>query len=489
MAPRRVAIGALTLVVLAGCAGRSDRPRITTTSSAITTTTGTVAPTTSPPTTSTLDPNSVGAAGLGDPYFPTLGNGGYDVEHYSIALAVDPDIGTITEAEATITAVATMDLGAFNLDFSDLDIGSVSVDGLAAQWEWADDELTVRPTSMIPSGEDFSVTVAYRGTPEPVSVPSVGVSAGWIVTADGVFVAAEPDAAHTWFPANDHPADKATFTIVVTVPDGWVVASNGTLVGEATADSMTTFTWDMERPMATYLATIAIGEYRRIEFPGVDGVVRRDYVPVDLADDPPQSLVRTGEMIELFSEWFGPYPFTEYGHVVVSGFPGALETQTMTVIDRSALDAQIVAHELAHMWFGDDVSVADWSEIWLNEGFATFAELLWIEHDRGRDAMEATAAAMYETMVGYVHRPITDPTVAELFAAPVYLQAGLALHALRGEVGDDVMRTILHTYAARFAGGNVTTEDFLAVATEVAGIDVTEFLEPWLSSVEIPELP
>lgn len=471
MALRGVVSGALALVVLAGCL---DGPGV---------------PPLFPTTTAVTVGDDAGSAGLGDPYFPNLGNGGYDVEHYDIDLTVDPDTGTITAAETTLRATATMDLGAFHLDFFGLETLGVTVDGASAPWLIEGEELVVTPSRPIPGGEAFTVSVSYRGRPRPVSIPGVGTAAGWIVDPEGVFVAAEPNAAHTWFPGNDHPSDKASFSITVTVPEGWMVASNGTLVDEATAGGMMTYAWVMDRPMATYLATIAVGEYRRVEYPSAAGVIRRDYLPVDLAGDPPDSLDRTGEMIEMLSDWFGPYPFAEYGHAVVSGFPGALEAQTMTIIDRSALDGQIVVHELAHQWFGNDVSPADWSEIWLNEGFATFAELLWVEHDRGRDAMEATALAMHRLIEGRFHRPITDPTVAGLFGAPVYLQGGLALHALRVEVGDEVMRRILVEYAARFSGGVATTEDFLALATEVAGRDVAAILDPWLNDHTIPPFP
>jgi len=496
MSPRRLFTVALALVVLPGCLDGPGVPPLswaTTTTSTTgaggTTTTTTTTAAASTTTSTDGGADGVGPAGIGDPYFPTLGNGGYDVDHYDIALTIDPETGTITNAETTVTAAATIDLTSFDLDFTGLEVSAVTIDDTPAEWRFEGQDLVVVPATGIPGGETFAVTVDYSGRPQPVFIPSVGVSAGWIVGPEGVYVAAEPDGAHTWFPGNDHPSDKATYSFRVTVPVGWVVAANGTQVGETTTGSATTFSWEMDAPMATYLATIAVGEYRRVEFPSVDGVLRRDYLPLDLADAPPASLERTGEMITFLGTWFGPYPFTEYGHVVVADFPGALETQTMTIIGRGALGEEVVVHELAHQWYGNDVSPAMWSDIWLNEGFATFAEFLWTEHESGSEAMAASVRNAYDSLIGVPHRPIADPTVAELFGAAVYLRGGLTLYALRVQVGDELMKQILTTYAARFAGGNASTADFVAVASEVAGRDLSGLLDPWIYDVTLPPLP
>jgi aminopeptidase N len=310
-----------------------------------------------------------------------------------------------------------------------------------------------------------------------------------MLNAEGVYVVAEPDGAHTWFPSSDHPTDKALFTIVTTVPDPFVVASNGTLVAETHDGAMTTFTWDMGFPMATYLATIVVAELERFDSEPVDGVAIRDYLPTDLAGELPGPFQRTGEWLTFLETWFGEYPFDSYGHVVVSGFGAALENQTMTVMDRRSLTDVVVVHELAHQWFGNSVSLATWQDIWLNEGFATFAEFIWIEHELGEDAMENEIASRHEILAGREHRPIADPGVANLFGLPVYWRGGLTLHALRVEVGDDTMRQILMTYATRFGGGHASTADFMALAEEVADRDLGELFDAWLFQAELPPLP
>jgi aminopeptidase N len=304
-----------------------------------------------------------------------------------------------------------------------------------------------------------------------------------------VYVVAEPDGAHTWFPGSDHPADKATFTIVTTVPEPFAVVSNGTLAGETHSDGMATFVWEMDDPMATYLATIVVAELESVDRTGLEGIEIRDHLPADLAAEDPRPLQRTAEWIEFFETWFGPYPFASYGHVVVSGFGAALESQTMSVMDRAALVDVTVIHELAHQWFGDSVSIATWQDIWLNEGFATFAEFLWIEDQLGRDAMEADIEGRHAFMNRHSHRPISDPGVDELFGSAVYQRGGLTLHALRVKVGDDVMRDILRTYVARYTGANASTEDFIAVAEDIAARDLSVFFDAWLYESELPPLP
>jgi aminopeptidase N len=319
-----------------------------------------------------------------------------------------------------------------------------------------------------------------------VGVESIGVNAGWTVVDGNAYVFAEPDGARTWFPGSDHPSDKATFTIVATVPAGLTAVANGELVETTPHGATTTFQWEMDQPMATYLAVLAVGQYERHEQPGPEGIELRDYV---LAGTPvPDAFGEVAEMLELFESWFGPYPFTEYGHVVVPAFPAAMETQTMTLIGAGFDSEEVIAHELAHQWFGDSVTPATWRDIWLNEGFATFGEFLWLEHAYGPGAMEQYAATLH-VMVGGTGSPISDPGVAELFGTGVYWRGGLTLHALRRTVGDDTMRAILTTWHDRYRYGNATTADFIAVAEEVSERDLGDLFTAWLGGGELPPLP
>jgi aminopeptidase N len=465
--------------------GDTDRLPVPT-STATTADTTTSSNATSLPTTS--EPDAPGPLGIGDPYYPLLGNPGLDIEHYSISLEVDPETGEIGHGLATIEAMPTDDLDWFSLDFRGLEVLSASVDGTPVETRQLSEDLIVTPQRSLPAGETLTIVIEYRGTPQPAPVEALGTDWGWVVEQDGLWVMAEPAAAHTWFPGNDHPSDKATFSIELTVPSGYTAVSNGELVEEVTEGQESTFRWHMGYPMATYLATAVIGHYERVDTPNPGGVPLRDYIPEDF-EEPPQSFGRTAEIMLLFEDWFGPYPFDQYGHVVITGFPGALEAQTMSLMGRGALSVEVVAHELAHQWFGDSVSPASWQDIWLNEGFATFGEFLWLEEDRGFDVMEAYARSLHRLLMNTSDPILSDPGTRDLFDSVVYWRGGLTLHALRLEVGDATMRAILQSYAERFQYANASTADFISVAEEVSGRDLSDFFSAWLDEPSIPPYP
>lgn len=430
------------------------------------------------------------ASGLGDPYFPTLGNGGYDVDHYLIDLRVDPERSHL-DGTTTITATATGDHTAFSLDFAGPDVAAVTVDGAPVEW-WRDGaELWVG--APLVAGEAFSVAVGYAGVPSAFAAGSPGFPTGWRSNDEGTYVVAEPDGARTWFPANDHPTDKATFTFRITVPDGTTAVANGAPAGTETAGGLTTSVWEMAYPMSTYLATVVVAPLVRVEHPAAGDVVLGDYLPPAMADEVPEAFTRTGEMIEAFSAWFGPYPFDRYGHVVVSGLPAALETQTLTVFGDEWFSTPyaefVVAHELAHQWFGDAVTPATWQDIWLNEGFATYGELLWVEHLYGPEARQAEAARRYDDLAATDHALTGDPGVERLFGTSVYQRGALTLHALRADVGDEAFFAILRSWVERHAGGTAATSDFVALAEEVSGRDLGALFDAWLYAAPLPPLP
>ncbi|MEY2454004.1 MAG: hypothetical protein QOD92_3578 [Acidimicrobiaceae bacterium] len=429
-----------------------------------------------------------GAAGLGDPYFPNLGNGGYDVTHYDLSFTVDPKTNQV-QATAVISAIATQNLSRYNLDFLGL-----TIDRIDAPFTRDGGELIITPTQPISSGSAFTTTVAYHGSPEPRSTKSVPIAVGWIATGDGSFVLNEPEGASTWYPVNDHPSDKATYTFHVTVPDGVTVVANGTLVDNPPrGDGQTTWTYDAKAPIASYLTQLAIGDYRLTTEPGPEGVTIRNAFASQVADDATIDFSRTPAMLQLFASDFGPFPFDVYGALVVDEVSQfALESQTLSIFNSSFVDGsvngdQVIAHELAHQWFGDSVTPASWKDIWLNEGFATYAEWLWQEHTGGISVAD---------MANRVHGQVTstalpgDPGVEHLFdVEAVYLRGALTLQALRVTVGDDAFFTILRTYVSRFADKNASTADFVAVANEVAKRDLHDVFDAWLYREALPALP
>jgi aminopeptidase N len=491
----------LLVVALAGSACSDDGGRwVTTIAPAGTSAAAATSPTTTTAPVDTTATTAGNPSGIGDPYFPELGNPGYDVEHYLVELVVDPIAGTIA-GRVLVTAAAQSDLDRFHLDLLGLTVDAVTVDGDDAGFTRDGGELIIDPAGVLPAGEGFSVTVAYHGIPE--SLYTIGFPVGWVHKGNLTYVVAEPDGARTWLPCNDHPSDKAAFTFRVTAPEGNTVAANGVLAEVLTGDGESTFVWEMAEPMATYLATVVVGDLVRVERGTAAGVLLRDYVPPDLAGDPPTPLARVGEMVEFFVGLFGPYPFAEYGHALVPGLPGALEDQTLCVFGREALETlfdadsagpgseEVVAHELAHQWFGDSVTPATWQDIWLNEGFATFAQWLWVEHAQGPAAYRQEVAGSYAFVAEGPHPLPGDPGPdgEDMFHYSVYLRGGLTLHALRVEVGDQAIWAILQAWADRYAYGNATTADFVSLAEELSGRDLDALFQAWLFDPSMPALP
>ncbi|MBI3162796.1 MAG: hypothetical protein HYZ23_09810 [Chloroflexi bacterium] len=228
------------------------------------------------------------------------------------------------------------------------------------------------------------------------------------------------------------------------------------------------------------------------------GVPIRNYYSTGLEENVREPFARQGRMIDYFSELFGPYPFDVYGALVMdTEFGAALENQTLSIFGIDMIDVDdveetelVVAHELAHQWFGDSVSLADWGDIWLNEGFATYAEALWYEHLYGQDGLDEYVEYLYSVVDEYddTGTPPGDPPADDLFNSGVYEWGGLTLHALRLEVGDETFFEILKTYHERYKNGNATTEDFISIAEEVSKKELSEFFNDWLYKGILPPL-
>jgi aminopeptidase N len=550
---------------------------------------------------------TAGSSGIGDPYFPLMGNSGYDVLHYDIALDLDVANGEIDLGRATIDAVAMVDLCAFNLDFVGLEIDGITVNDAPAAFSRLGGELTVIPASPLPAGAPFTAEVAYHGAPQGQDAPTAGTLAamilggilgignaeqkpapgegeqygsGWWHGRDTIFIAGEPAGAESWYPSNGHPADKATYTLRLAVPEPFSVVANGTLLETIPTATGTTTVWESRDPMATYLVTFHAGRLDIEERVGPHGL------PIRLAF---ADAIRPGQrvmfdklprMIAHFETLFGPYPFESAGGTVV-GAPilFALETQTLPtfgeipLLGNSALTGEelegveaIVAHELAHQWYGNTVSLLRWQDIWLNEGFATYAQILWLEHEQGVVARNHEMAKLYafhaalspfqdpqhlatltaadvidgyrafsqrffgsqvdddfvdhylaglgaesaadlesiparEGMAQLAAQGVPedffpgealrtgDPGPANLFSpSAVYERGALTLHALRLRVGDEAFFAILRAWPERFHNGNAATPDFIALAEEISGEELSPFFNAWLYQPALPSL-
>ncbi len=430
-------------------------------------------------------------AGIGDPYYPTYGNSGYDVQSYHLKVSYEPSSGRLTGSE-TVAAKATASLTKFDLDFHGMTVNSIDINGQKATFTRAADELVITPATAIAKGSSFTAQIEYGGVPQSITDPALG-STGFLKTSDGALVLGEPESATTWFPVNDHPRDKALYDIELTVPEGLSGLSNGVLTGKSTKDGLTTWHWLVDSPMAPYLATLVIGHYRVTEGtcegkPMITGVAAS--LPSDVIDP---DLARTCEILDFLAQQFGPYPFDAYGGIVIDddriGF--ALECQTRPVYSgrfwRGSSNTVVLAHELTHQWYGDSVSVDTWQQIWLNEGFATYGQWLWQEHIGGTPVQTEfdrryndPANAIWSIAPG-------APGRDNLFSASVYQRGGMTLVALRKEVGDDKFLQIMRTWAAQQKDGLGTTDKFIALAKQISGKDLDAFFTKWLFTKGRPD--
>jgi aminopeptidase N len=415
---------------------------------------------------------------------------GYDVQKYTIRYEVDL-ASRFVEAEVTIDAVTTAgNVAAVDLDFFGFNVSAVEVDGQPAEYtrQSAGGVLRVEVGPFAEAGRPFSVDVAYSG--QPATIDGLGMS----FTQHGAATFAEPEGARAWFPCKDRPSDKAAYEGLITVPSGYTVASNGRLAGVTPAGNRRTFHWIEEHPITTYLISIAISDYVVIQdeyrdipiahyvYPEKEGAARRDFS-------------RTPAMMGAFEERLGvPYPFDKYGHALFENFGGAMEHQSMTsygaglVTGDNRFDA-IVAHELGHQWFGDLVSPASWDEIWLNEGFATWTEFLWVEHADPEflsDMMRQRESAFlsYEDRAGRyaLHAPGFD----RLFGTTIYQKGGWVVAMLRYVLGDEAFFAGIQTYLTEHSFGNATSEDLRAAMEAASGRDLSAFFDEWVYGAGYP---
>ena len=427
-----------------------------------------------------------GSPGLGDPFFPLAGNGGYDVTNYALRLRYEPATNHL-DGTATIRATATQNLSRFDLDLRGFEISRLLVNGQAAPFTRDGQELVITPAAGLPAGQAFAVVVDYAGVPAVITDPDESIE-GWVPTDDGAFVVGEPQGSPGWYPVNDNPQDKATYTFRVTVPQGLTVMANGVLVSQTSTGGRTTFVWREGLPMAPYLATATLGRFDVTQYRLSSGL------PVYIAIDPTLSttsvLKKLPEIVEFYSSIYGPYPFDAVGAIVddAKEVGYSLETQTKPVFDRPP-DEATLAHELSHMWYGDSVTLRQWPDIWLHEGFATWSEWIWSEH-QGRKSAHQIFSDLYDTPATdtefWTPPPARPGSPVNLFDGTVYDRGGMTLQALREKVGNKAFFHILRAWAAEHRYGNVTTAQFLALAERVSGRDLRHFFSVWLYQPEKP---
>ncbi|MFI9644730.1 M1 family metallopeptidase [Streptomyces sp. NPDC052040] len=440
--------------------------------------------------------------GIGDPLYPTLGNPGYDVLSYDLSFTYPGANSTPLTAVTRIRARATERLESLNLDFTHGTVSSVDVNGAPADFTTAGEDLVITPAAPLPRGGALTVTVRHTSDPTPES----GREGGWVQTDDGLVMADQADAAHVVFPCNDHPSDKALFTFHVTVPDGYTAVANGLPLGTRRTGTATTWSYRTRHPMATELAQVSIGRSAVLHRSGPHGLPLRDVVPASDAAALEPWLAKTPAQIAWMEKKVGPYPFETYGLLIAGARTGfELETQTLSLFEKDVFTNKayppwyvdsIMVHELSHQWFGDSVSPRTWSDLWLNEGHATWYESLYAEETAHRP-MEARMKAAYGLSDRW--RATGGPPAAPeaprpgqkiaLFRPSVYDGAALVLYALRQEIGQPAFERLERSWTALHRDSTATTADFERLAAQEAGRDLSGFFRDWLYGRRTPPMP
>ncbi len=432
-----------------------------------------------------------------DEYLPQNGNRGYRVSRYELELVYKVAANRLS-GRATITAVTTAIQPRFALDLSPaLAVAKVFVNGAKpAKYAHSRGKLTVTPDQPIPAGGVLSIVVHYSGTPRPVRGPWGEV--GWEELTDGMLVAGQPNGAASWFPCDDHPSSKASYRISITTDSPYHAVANGVLTERTIKASQTTWVYEQPEPMASYLATIQIGPYRSHRIDTGRGGVK---VPM-IAVLPPRlrrrfdhDFARQPAMMAEFQRRFGPYPFQGYTVVVTDDeLEIPLEAQGLSIFGANHCDGargaeRLIAHELAHQWFGNSLTVRQWRDIWLHEGFACYAEWIWSQASGGPSTDQQARAARQNLARAAQDIVVGDPGPALMFDDRVYKRGALTLHALRLRLGDDAFFTLLRDWTARHRHGSVTTEDFADLAGHYSPVSLRELWDGWLYRTALPELP
>lgn len=428
-----------------------------------------------------------------DPYLPGNGNFGYRVSRYELDLEYRVSSNRLS-GTATITAVTLASLQSFSLDLADtLGVTKVSVNGRRpAHFASSGGKLRIRLGAALPVGSAMSIVVRYGGSPRPIR--TVWGEVGFEELSNGALVAGQPNGSPSWFPCDDHPSSKASYRIQISTDSPYYAVAPGELVSRRARAAQTVWTYEMPDPTSTYLATVQIGAYqmhRLLKAP----VVMQAVIPDRLRSNFDHDFSRQPAMMKLFIKLFGPYPLSAGYTVVVTDdeLEIPLEAQGVSIFGANHCDGRrgserLIAHELAHQWFGNSVTARRWRDIWLHEGFACYAEWLWSEHSGGPKAAELARQHHQRLAAAPQDLLLCDPGPRDMFDDRVYKRGALTLHALRGIIGDDKFFGLLRDWTTRHRHGTVVTDDFTGLAANYADVSLRPLWETWLYSPRLPPL-
>jgi aminopeptidase N len=436
----------------------------------------------------------------------------FDVLHYTINTRFDvPNKTVIGETNISLKPLSS-GFRSFELDASSMKIEEVTLseNNKALKWTQPPNKLAITLDRAYEPSETIQARIRYRSTPERglYFIPQNRASgAAWTKPAQ-IWTQGEPQDNHHWFPCYDFPDDKATSEQYITTGANEIAISNGKLI-EMTPnpDGTRTFHWKMEQPHASYLTSLVVGNYAKLE-DAYKNVPLEYYTYHGTEETARRAFSKTPAMMRLFSEKLDyEYPYDKYAQTVVANFIfGGMENITATthadseILYATSREAQLstenlISHELAHSWFGNLVTCKDWSELWLNEGFATFMEAVFREHDAGRDAylseMRSNESLFFlEDLLKY-RRPLVydlSGSGTDIFDATVYKKGALVLHMLRETVGDELFWKALNRYLAENKYKPVGTSDLQRVFEETTNQQLDWFFDQWIYKAGFPEL-
>ncbi len=428
-----------------------------------------------------------------DPYLPTAGNFGYRVSRYELELEYKVAINRLA-GTATVTTVTLAELQTFSLDLSSaLSVAKVTVNGKRPKHFRTDrDKLHITLAERLPAGAAMTVAVRYSGTPRPKRTPWGEV--GFEELTEGALVAGQPNGASSWFPCDDHPSAKASFRVQIATESAYLTLANGKLLSRRARAGMTTWTYEQSEPTSTYLITLQIGPYTRRRM-AKNGVEIFSVLPDRLRREFDHDFGRQPQMMKLFVKLFGPYPLADGYTVVVTDddLEIPLEAQGISIFGANHCDGRrgserLVAHELAHQWFGNSVTAQRWRHIWLHEGFACYAEWLWSDHCGERSADDWARHYHRRLVDSPQDLVLADPGPQDMFDDRVYKRGALALHTLRRRIGDDSFFALLREWTSRYRHASVVTDDFIALAAQYTEDSLRPLWAAWLYSAEVPPL-
>lgn len=426
-----------------------------------------------------------------DPYLPNNGNFGYRVSRYDLDLEFKLAGHRLT-GTATITAVTLASLQNFTLDLADsMSVIKVTVNGRRpAQFRTSEGKLRIRLQDTLPAGSAMTVVVRYGGAPRPVR--SLWGEVGFEELTDGILVAGQPNGSPSWFPCDDHPSAKASYRIAISTDSPYFAVSNGELVSKRARAGQTQWVYEQPEPTSTYLATLQIGRYEAHQLTKTP-VRMQAILPNRLRANFNHDFARQTQMMKLFIKLFGPYPLAAGYTVVVTDdeLEIPLEAQGVSIFGANHCDGRrgserLIAHELAHQWFGNSVTARRWRDVWLHEGFACYAEWLWSENSGGPSAAEHALLYRQRLVASPQDLLLADPGPKDMFDDRVYKRGALTLHALRGEIGDDRFFALLRDWTTRHRHGTVVTDDFTGLAAKYSDTSLRPLWDAWLYSTAVP---